>query len=147
MVVDQALGRCNARILDGARTLALSIVAGLVRWAFRVRSAADCSAGHLGISLKSGRTLTDGFVTDSVANGSVSTACCFADGHAVLVQAGVPTRALVVAQAANSRALDLWVTLEANLASADGSVFSDSALGVGTAVARVSADAVDAGLV
>jgi hypothetical protein len=97
--------------------------------------------------LEAGRTLTDGLVTDSVANGSVSAARSFADGHAVLVQAGVLAGALVVAQAADSGALDLGVTLETDLARADGSVFGDSAIGVGAAVARVSADAVEAGLV
>jgi hypothetical protein len=146
VVVDQAFGWCNARIIDSAWTLALSIVAGLVGRALRVRSAADSSASHLGVSLESGRTLTDGFVTDSVANGSVSAARGFADGHAVLVQTGVLSGALVVAQAADSRALDLGVALETDLASANRSVFSDAALGVGAAVAWVSAHAVDARL-
>ena len=138
-----------ARVGGDTRILAFVVDAGTVTRTLGIRAAAHQNAGDLGIADESRRTFAHRSVVQTVASGLLSAGRAIGGAHrdALPVNAAVLARAVVVASAADPRALDLGVAVVALFACAHGLVVLDAAVGEGTAVARVLADAVEAGLV
>jgi len=92
-------------------------------------------------------TLAYSTMFNGQALGIGSTLLTLAGRDAELIAALVGSRTVGIDTALDLGALKLWVTLESLTTSADGLVILDAALGIQAAVAGISADAVQAGLV
>jgi hypothetical protein len=140
---------CNAYFVDVAfrsflaRVFAFVVDTGLVVRTLRVASTLENNASDVGVAAESRWAVADRMMVDSSAFSSSSAFTSSADGDALSVDAGVCSSALVVRRTSNLDAADLGVAFEALFAGTDGFVFLDSAQSVLTAVARVTAHAVD----
>ncbi len=139
----------RAGVLPDAGAVAVAAVAGLLLRALVVGPAADRLAALVGggVRLEALQAAALGAVLLGVALRVHSARVGDQAGvDAVALDADLGVGALAVAVAAGRLAADLRVSDGARRAAADGPVVLDGAVGVGAAVARVLAQAVDAGL-
>lgn len=131
----------------GARIIALAINTGLVRGAFVVGTTAERSASNSGVSTMSRDTLANGAMLDGQALGIGAALLTLAGRDAKLVAAGMCSGTIRVDRAFDLGALELGVALVSLATGAHWLMVLDSAFSVQSAVAWISADAVQARLV
>lgn len=147
MLVHLALLVLGAHCLQLARITALAVDARLVQRAVRIPAAADQFACHLRIALVARHTLTHGTMVHADTLRLRAAAFHRAGRYALSVVARVLPRAVAIGSALDLDALRLRITVVALGARADRFVVLHATLRVRATVARVAADAVDAGRV
>lgn len=148
MVTNGALGSGGARIIVQTRVDALSVDARSVGRAVVVAAASHYVAAIFWISSVSAQAATFRSVSVHVAL-RVQSARIVHEARidAVSVNASLSGLAFRVGAASDGAACDVGISFKAFLARTDGSVVLNKALRVLTAVTRISAQAIDAGLV
>jgi len=127
--------------------IAFTIHTRPVRRAFVIGSASQRGTRNPGVSSMSWDTLAYSTMFNGQALGIGSTLLTLAGRDAELIAALVGSRTVGIDTALDLGALKLWVTLESLTTRADGLVILDAALGIQAAVAGISADAVQTGLI
>lgn len=129
------------------RIITFTIDARPVRGTFVIRPTAQWSASNPGVSTVSWNTLAHRAMLNGQTLGVGSTLFSLAGRNAELITAHMRSRAVGVDAALDFGTLELWVSFKSLTTGADRLVILNTALGIQSTVARISADAVQAGLI